>query len=160
MCPAGQFRVKKAGGHIGWNVVEKTIKMKTIVLKPLMIKIIKLHLRNLNYLYSHCFHFSSSGFYLFPSRPFFLPFPFRLFPVLFYFFLFDFRKVLDRSESGILTQKVRVSDKLIRYFDFTRCPWCNGYRRRKWTRRHELKSSTRLIAFHIALIPLGKVWIQ
>ena len=42
----------------------------------------------------------------------------------------------------------------------TRCPWCNGYRRRKWTRRHEFKSWTRLIAFHIALIPLGKVWIQ
>ncbi len=34
-----------------------------------------------------------------------------------------------------------------------RCPWCNGYRRRKWTRRHEFKSWTRLIAFHIALIP-------
>ena len=43
---------------------------------------------------------------------------------------------------------------------FRRCPWCNCYRRRKWTRRHEFKSWTRLIAFHIALIPLGKVWIQ
>ena len=41
-----------------------------------------------------------------------------------------------------------------------RCPWCNGYRRRKWIQRHEFKSWTRLIAFHIALIPLGKVWIQ
>ena len=41
-----------------------------------------------------------------------------------------------------------------------RCPWYNCYRRRKWTRRHEFKSWTRLIAFHIALIPLGKVWIQ
>ena len=41
-----------------------------------------------------------------------------------------------------------------------RCPWCNGYRRRKWTRRHEFKSWTRMIAFHVALIPLGKVWIQ
>ena len=40
------------------------------------------------------------------------------------------------------------------------CPWCNGYRRRKWTRRQEFKSWTRLVAFHIALIPLGKVWIQ
>ena len=38
-----------------------------------------------------------------------------------------------------------------------RCPWCNGYRSRKWTRRHESKSWTRLIVFHIALIPLGKV---
>ena len=43
---------------------------------------------------------------------------------------------------------------------FWRCPWCSCYRRRKWTRRHEFKSRTRLIAFHIALIPLGKVWIQ
>ena len=41
-----------------------------------------------------------------------------------------------------------------------RCPWCNGYRRRMWTRRHEFKSWTSLITFHIALIPLGKVWIQ
>ena len=41
-----------------------------------------------------------------------------------------------------------------------RCRWCNCYRRRKWTRRHQFKSWTRLIAFHIALIPLGKVWIQ
>ena len=40
------------------------------------------------------------------------------------------------------------------------CPWCNGYRRRKWTRRFEFKSWTRMIAFHIALLPLGKVWIQ
>ena len=32
-----------------------------------------------------------------------------------------------------------------------RCPWCNGYCRRKWIRRHEFKSWTRLIAYHIAL---------
>ena len=43
---------------------------------------------------------------------------------------------------------------------FRKCPSCNGYRRRKWTRRLEFKSWTRLIAFHIILIPLGKVWIQ
>ena len=30
--------MKKAGGHIVWNVEEITIKMKTIVRKPLMIK--------------------------------------------------------------------------------------------------------------------------
>ena len=41
-----------------------------------------------------------------------------------------------------------------------RCPWCNRYRRRQWTQRLDFKSWTRLIAFHIALIPLGKVWIQ
>ena len=40
------------------------------------------------------------------------------------------------------------------------CPWCNGYSRRKWTRRHEIKSWTRLTAFHTALILLGKVWIR
>ena len=41
-----------------------------------------------------------------------------------------------------------------------KCPWCNGYRRRQWTRQHEFKSWTTWIAFHIALIPLGKVRIQ
>ena len=46
------------------------------------------------------------------------------------------------------------------YLPKIRCPWCNGYRRRIWTRWHEFKSWTWLIAFHIALIPLGKVWIQ
>ena len=30
--------LKKAGGHISWNIMEITIKMKTIVWKPLMIK--------------------------------------------------------------------------------------------------------------------------
>ena len=45
-------------------------------------------------------------------------------------------------------------------FSTWRCPWCNGYRRKKWTWQHAFKSWTRLIAFHIALIPLGKVWIQ
>ena len=38
--------------------------------------------------------------------------------------------------------------------------WCSRYCRRKWIRRHEFKSWPRLITFHIALIPLGKVWIQ
>ena len=40
--------LKEAAGHIGRNVVEITIKMKTTVQKPLMIKIIKLCLRNLD----------------------------------------------------------------------------------------------------------------
>ena len=40
------------------------------------------------------------------------------------------------------------------------CLWCNGYHRRKWTQQLEFKSWTRMIAFHIALIPLGKVLIQ
>ena len=38
--------LKQARGHIGRNVVEITIKIKTIVRKPLIIRIIKLHLRN------------------------------------------------------------------------------------------------------------------
>ena len=33
-----QKHLKKAGGHIGWNFVEITIEMKTIVRKSLMIK--------------------------------------------------------------------------------------------------------------------------
>ena len=37
--PKFDKHLKKAGGHIGQNVVEITIKMKTIVRKPLMIKI-------------------------------------------------------------------------------------------------------------------------
>ena len=44
--PEFDKHLKKAGGHIGWNVVEITIKMKKIVWKPLMIKIIKVCLRN------------------------------------------------------------------------------------------------------------------
>ena len=38
--------------------------------------------------------------------------------------------------------------------------WCNSYRRMKWIRQHVFKFRTRLFAFHIAVIPLGKVWIQ
>ena len=59
------------------------------------------------------------------------------------------------SEAVVMRQLTRLiaSSRL-------RCSWCNGYHRRKWTRWHEFKSSTKLIAFHIVLIPLGKVWIQ
>ena len=38
--PKFDKHLKKAGGHIGQKVVEITIKMKTIVRKPLIIKII------------------------------------------------------------------------------------------------------------------------
>ena len=58
------------------------------------------------------------------------------------------------------TAKSTILLLLLLSLSFWRCPWCNCYRRRKWTRRHEFKSWTKLIAFHIALIPLGKVWIQ
>ena len=61
-------------------------------------------------------------------------------------------KVLDEFEP------LKIKNKQATLFG--RCPWCNGYRRRKWTRWHEFKSWTRLIVFHIALIPKGKVWIQ
>ena len=44
--PEFDKHLKKTGGHISRNVVEIMIKMKTIVRKPLMIKIIKLRLRN------------------------------------------------------------------------------------------------------------------
>ena len=60
-------------------------------------------------------------------------------------------QLLYRSSTILM---VLLIDFLRRYL------WCNGYRRRKWTRWHEFKSWTRLIAFHIVLIPLGKVWIQ
>ena len=54
--PEFDKHLKKAGGHISRNVMEIIIKMKTIVWKPLMIKIkeilnekiIELRLRNLD----------------------------------------------------------------------------------------------------------------
>ena len=42
--------LKKAGEHIGWNDVERTIKMKTIVRKPLMIRIFVLNSNTWNHL--------------------------------------------------------------------------------------------------------------
>ena len=57
-------------------------------------------------------------------------------------------------------QAVGYHSKCTHYSFHNRHPWCNGYRRRIWTRRHEFKSWTRLTAFHIALILLGKVWFQ
>ncbi len=46
--PEFDKHLKKAGGYIGRNVMEITIKMKAIVRKLLMIKITKLRLRNLD----------------------------------------------------------------------------------------------------------------
>ena len=72
----------------------------------------------------------------------------------------------DRSDFNVISNVSRLFCFVLLLSTYTikakqrRCPWCNGYRPRKWTRRHEFKSWTRLIAFHIALIPLGKVWIQ
>ena len=61
-----------------------------------------------------------------------------------------------RDLIGLASPAVDVCNK----FQLWRCLWCNGYRHSKWTRWHEFNSWIRLIAFHIALIPLGKVWIQ
>ena len=47
---------KMTGGYVGGNVEEITIKMKTQAPKPLMIKIIKLRLRNLDNKYCYCFY--------------------------------------------------------------------------------------------------------
>ena len=38
--PEFDKHLKKAGGHIGRNIKEITIKMKTIIWKPLMIKMV------------------------------------------------------------------------------------------------------------------------
>ena len=65
-----------------------------------------------------------------------------------YSITFTFRLILLKGACDVMVDTLE------------RCLWCNCYRRRKWTRRHEFKSWTRLIAFHIALIPLEKVWIQ
>ena len=36
-----------------------------------------------------------------------------------------------------------------------RCPWCNGYRRRNWTRRHEFKSWTDCISHNTNTLGKG-----
>ena len=64
---------------------------------------------------------------------------------------FDESKTHWNKDEGEILRKITCSSW---------CPWCSRYRSRKWTRRHEFNSWTILIAFHIALIPLGKVWIQ
>ena len=66
------------------------------------------------------------------------------------------KKSLRKCSKELGLSPVSLQRRMIK-FTLRRCLWCNGYRRRKWTRRHEFKSWTRLIAFHIALIPLGKV---
>ena len=74
--PEFDKHLKKAGGHIGRNVVEITIKMKTIVRKPLMIKINSNFVQNVFSLVDQdmlvntmvpIFHAQS-----FPSTPFFI----------------------------------------------------------------------------------------
>ena len=68
---------------------------------------------------------------------------------------------IDQIEQTVFKQTtIYVKLWLLYSNTLRRFPWCNGYCRRKRIGRHEFKSWTRLIAFHIALIPLGKVWIQ
>ena len=66
--------------------------------------------------------------------------------------------MFDRDQAEITVMQFRGHSLLVH--QSMSVSWCNCYRRRNWTRRLEFKSWTRLIAFHIALIPLGKVWIQ
>ena len=54
----------------------------------------------------------------------------------------------------------RHKDHIPKYTHWRTCPWFNGYCRKKWTKPPGFKSWTKLIAFHITLIPLEKVWIQ
>ena len=72
------------------------------------------------------------------------------------------RAILDRSWQQHPTRRRLYGHlpPITKTILWWRCRWCSRYRRRKGTRRHEFKSWTRLISFHIALIPLGKVWIQ
>ena len=46
-------KLKKAGGHVDRNVVEVTINIKTIVRKPLMIKILLKIQLNISHLFTH-----------------------------------------------------------------------------------------------------------
>ena len=46
------------------------------------------------------------------------------------------------------------------YLSIRRRWWCNIYCHWTWIRQIQFKSWKPLVAFHVALIPLGKVWIQ
>ena len=76
-----------------------------------------------------------------------------------FFFLSLFHSLSWHSNQSIIAW-LYLSILVYIYILATHYIWCSRYRRRKWTRRHEFKSWTWLTAFHIALIPLGKVWIQ
>ena len=39
-----------------------------------------------------------------------------------------------------VTDSISIGEKIIFITQYRNCLWCNGYRRRKWTRRHEFKS--------------------
>ena len=54
--PELDIHLKKAGGHIGWNIVEITIQTKTIVRKPLIIKIQRVILISFYWYFHWCNH--------------------------------------------------------------------------------------------------------
>ena len=69
----------------------------------------------------------------------------------------------SRTREAIYHGKLRIHENKHTYvytYVYTQYihtyPWCHGYRRRKWTPRDEFKPLTKLIAFHIVLIPFGK----
>ena len=51
--PEFDKHLKKAGGHVSRNVVEITIKMKTIVRKPIIKNIVWLYFIKIPYVYTH-----------------------------------------------------------------------------------------------------------
>ena len=81
-------------------------------------------------------------------------------PLLFVLAIMPLSHIFRKCTGGYKLHKSQDKNHQLMNMDNRRCPWCNGYRHRKWTRRHEFKSWMRLIAFHIALIHLGKVSIH
>ena len=75
-------------------------------------------------------------------------------------YLYSLRAILEKYRMGKRQVMTVYMESGLNDSRLSTTTWCNAYRRRIWTRRHEFKSWTRLIAYHIALIPLGKVWIQ
>ena len=53
------------------------------------------------------------------------------------------KKKVGKSKKGGKRNRENVHSIVQCITDIKRCPWCNGYRRRKWTQRHEFKSWTR-----------------
>ena len=97
----------------------------------------------------------------FTSSHFISQFPSTRFPLITAIRMCHFLPVHHLGMAFLAGSKAKIQQSKTNIIPLQRrCPWGNGYRRKKWTRRHEFKSWTRLIAFHISLIPLGKVWIQ
>ena len=85
--------------------------------------------------------------------------PFSRLIHFFYYYYYFMTTFISSSYCSFLSQTCRLIHFMCPWC-LGRCPWCNGYHCRIWTRWHKFKSWMRLIAFHIALIPSGKLWIQ